>query len=236
MPSQIVLALFVIGVIAWLIPRFRARSTACFAAALIVGIVFSSNKVAQTLLQPLERAYPAWTAEHAARAKLGYIVVLTAWSGKDPTLMAGMLLNDSSAFRVLTAAELWRLYPDAKIIISGLPRVADDMAASLQALGVPPAAILVERNSINTRDSAMNCSKLVGDDPFALVTSAGHMRRAMGLFAKQGKEPLPVPTDYRLPGTWGGLAWLPSPRGLAASDLAMHEYLGLAWYRIRGWL
>jgi uncharacterized SAM-binding protein YcdF (DUF218 family) len=236
MPSQIVLGFFIMGVIAWCIPRLRTWSTALFASALLIGIVFSSNKVAQTLLQPLERAYPAWTAEHAAMARPEVIVILTAWSGKDPTLLPGMLLNDSSAFRVMTAAELWRLHSSARILISGLPRVADDMAESLVALGVPREAIDTERQSSNTRDSAVNCARLVAGRRFALVTSAGHMRRAMGLFARQGAEPIPVPTDYRLPGTWGGLAWLPSPRGLAASDLAIHEYLGLAWYRVRGWL
>jgi len=236
MPSQIVLALFFLGAIAWFTRRFRPWSTGFFAAALLVGIVFSSNKVAQMLLQPLERAYPAWTAEHAAMANPEFIVILTAWSGKDSTLMAGMLLNDSSAFRVLTAAELWRKHPSARIIVSGSPRVADDMADSLLALGVPRDHISTERESANTRDSAVNCAKLVAGKRFALVTSAGHMPRSMGLFAKQGLDPVPVPTDYRLPGTWGGLAWLPSPRGLAASDLAVHEYLGLAWYRVRGWL
>jgi uncharacterized SAM-binding protein YcdF (DUF218 family) len=236
MPSQIVLALFLIGGIAWFTRRFRPWSTGLFAAALLVGIVFSSNKVAQTLLEPLERAYPAWTAEHAASANPEYIVIFTAWSGKDATLMSGMLLNDSSAFRVLAAVELWRLHREAKIIVSGLPRVADDMADALISLGVPREAIDIERESANTRDSTVNCAKLLAGRRFALVTSAGHLPRSMGLFAKQGLNPIPVPTDYRLPGTWGGLAWLPSPRGLAASDLAVHEYLGLAWYRMRGWL
>jgi uncharacterized SAM-binding protein YcdF (DUF218 family) len=236
MPSQIVLFFFMAGALAWFMPRFRSWSTGFFAAALLIGIVFSSNKVAQSLLQPLERAYPAWTAEQSGLVDLENIVVLTAWSGKDASLTAGMLLNDSSAFRVLTAAALWRRQPSAHIIISGLPRVADDMADALVSLGVPRANITTERESGNTRESAIHCARLVAGTRFALVTSAGHMPRSMGLFARQGLDPLPVPTDYRLPGTWGGLAWLPSPRGLAASDLAVHEYLGLAWYRLRGWL
>ena len=235
MPSQIVLVLFIVGALAWFWPRFRSWTAGIFAAALLIGTVFSSNKVAQTLLQPLERAYPAWTTE-TVMAEPEFIVILTAWSGKDATLMPGMLLNDSSAFRVLTAAALWRKFPSAGILISGSPRVADDMADSLVSLGVPRESIATERNSTNTRDSAVNCAKLVAGRRFALITSAGHMPRSMALFAKQGATPMPVPTDYRLPGTWGGLAWLPSPRGLAASDLAVHEHLGLAWYRLRGWL
>jgi uncharacterized SAM-binding protein YcdF (DUF218 family) len=236
MPSHLILAFSVAGALFWFWPRLRPWTTGLFAAALLTGLVFSSNKVAQTLLQPIERAYPAWTPEKSAAADLEYIVIFTAWSGKDATLMAGMLLNDSSAFRVLTAVELWRRYPSAHILISGLPRVADDMAATLESLGVPRANITLERESGNTRESTIYCAELLAGKRFALVTSAGHMPRSMGLFAKQGLAPLPVPTDYRLPGTQGGLAWLPSPRGLAASDLAVHEYLALAWYRMRGWL
>jgi uncharacterized SAM-binding protein YcdF (DUF218 family) len=64
------------------------------------------------------------------------------------------------------------------------------------------------------------------------VTSAGHMRRAIGVFRKNGMNPIPAPTDYQLPGNARYASWTTSPIHLAASDLAVHEYIGLAWYRL----
>jgi uncharacterized SAM-binding protein YcdF (DUF218 family) len=56
----------------------------------------------------------------------------------------------------------------------------------------------------------------------------------MACFHRQGLDPLPAPTDHKLRVHGGGLGWLPSPSGLALSQEALHEYLGLAWAWLRG--
>ena len=66
-----------------------------------------------------------------------------------------------------------------------------------------------------------------------LVTSAYHMPRAMGLFAKAGFSVRAYPVDYRSLG--GGRDWRLNPdpaRGLRLFDLAVHEWIGLVAYRL----
>jgi uncharacterized SAM-binding protein YcdF (DUF218 family) len=60
------------------------------------------------------------------------------------------------------------------------------------------------------------------------------MRRSLAVLKAQGLEPIPVPTDYQGPKDWRNAELRPSPQSLFASDLAMHEYIGWVWYRVKG--
>jgi uncharacterized SAM-binding protein YcdF (DUF218 family) len=63
------------------------------------------------------------------------------------------------------------------------------------------------------------------------------MRRAEALFADQGLEVVPAPTDYqRLASPPMVSPWLPSVGDLWQSTYALHELLGYWVYRYRGWL
>jgi len=78
--------------------------------------------------------------------------------------------------------------------------------------------------------------EIVGKDKFILVTSAAHMPRAMGLFRKQGMEPIPAPTDYMAGEREGGLRlgmFFPSAGSLEKAGSAIHEYLGMVWGKLR---
>jgi uncharacterized SAM-binding protein YcdF (DUF218 family) len=66
-----------------------------------------------------------------------------------------------------------------------------------------------------------------------LVTHAWHMPRAVRSFAAAGITVTPAPTFFhREPLT--PLDFLPRPEGLLASRHAMHEWIGLIWYALRG--
>jgi uncharacterized SAM-binding protein YcdF (DUF218 family) len=60
------------------------------------------------------------------------------------------------------------------------------------------------------------------------------MRRAAGALTKRGVIPIPAPTDYRLPREPRNVSWTTSAAHLQASDLAVHEYIGIVWYRLTG--
>jgi uncharacterized SAM-binding protein YcdF (DUF218 family) len=78
--------------------------------------------------------------------------------------------------------------------------------------------------------------RLVGDDRFVLVTSASHMLRSVALFRKQGMEPIPAPTDHWVKRSDGmsPYRFFPGAENLLKTEMAVHEYLGLAWAKIRG--
>jgi hypothetical protein len=67
----------------------------------------------------------------------------------------------------------------------------------------------------------------------------------MGVFRKQfpGIEFIPAPTDYHATQRQVPIPWyreltalIPTPSHLEAFSEAMHEYLGIAYYKLRGWM
>jgi uncharacterized SAM-binding protein YcdF (DUF218 family) len=234
LPSHVALLLLAAGLVARLWHRSRPWSRRLIVAGALVALLFSLGAVARLLLNPLEQRYPAWVPGAGPALSIDHIVLLTAWAGENPKLPASVRLNDSSASRAIVTLELWRRHPDTTVIVSGDERNARDLGSVLLDLGLPADRLVIETRSHNTGDSAVRVVPLLGGRPFALVTSAGHMPRSMAAFAKAGLHPVPVPADYRLPGRLAIGSFIPSPRALHASDLAVHEYLGLVWYRISG--
>lgn len=96
--------------------------------------------------------------------------------------------------------------------------------------------IVMEEQSVNTADQAVQLKKILTDEPFYLVTSAIHMKRAVALCRKQGLNPVPAPTDYTY--YWNDERWqkrfIPNPNNLVYVNIAWHEILGHLWERLRG--
>jgi uncharacterized SAM-binding protein YcdF (DUF218 family) len=124
---------------------------------------------------------------------------------------------------------------------------SEDMAELIEFFGVPRASILLETASGNTREHARNLAPVFQQRGFKrilLVTSAMHMPRSMGVFRKYCPEVefIAAPTDFRvtkrLPAPWyrelTGL--IPTPNQFLGFSEAAHEYLGIAYYRFRGWM
>ena len=124
------------------------------------------------------------------------------------------------------------------------------MRELLDALGVPPEAIIDESRSRNTYENAVFVREIVearGDEELLLVTSAMHMPRSLAIFVKQGLSVSPAPVDFlatkgeegrtHAPGFEGWLLKVvPSAERLELSTRALREYIGLVIYRLRGWL
>ena len=110
-------------------------------------------------------------------------------------------------------------------------------AANLQRLGVDPADLLLESSSMNTWQNAQFSGPLLqayGADRVLLVSSGYHLRRGMLYFAHFGIHAVPVRADY----VSSAASWTPSSYNFAMADLALHEYLGIARYRVydaMGW-
>ena len=74
------------------------------------------------------------------------------------------------------------------------------MKAIAVAMNVPASAILIEGESLNTRQNAVNVKAILEAQSIQsvlLVTSAIHMPRAVAIFLKKlGIDVIPAPTDY----------------------------------------
>jgi uncharacterized SAM-binding protein YcdF (DUF218 family) len=231
-PSGLAGVLFVCGLLTALKAQWRRLSWGLLAASGAITLLCSSGTVATALLSPLEYEHPA---VHDARShpEIDHIVVLTGYAADDPDMPLTGRLHYASAFRVMMALQLHRQCNACDVIVSGDPITAKVMGEALLALGLPQERLTLETASPTTAASAQNLQPIL-KEPFFLVTSAGHLPRSLAVLRKRGLQPIPVPTDYQGPKDWRHGELRPSPQSLVVSDLAMHEYIGLLWYRLKG--
>lgn len=231
-PSGVAYILFAIGLALCAWRRTRPYSWLTLAGSGFVAVVFSSGMVASALMSPLEYSQPALT-DPRSYAQARYIVVLTGWATDDRDMPLTGRLNPSSAYRILLALELAQDRPDCSIIVSGESQTARIMGDALLKLGIEARRLRIDGKSTSTLESAANLAGMLGSEPFFLVTSGGHMPRAIAATAAYELAAIPAPTDHQLPKRWKDAEIAPSPNLLVVSDLAVHEYLGLLWYRLR---
>ncbi len=231
LPSGFATLLFLIGSGAAVFRRTRSSAYPLFAVAAAVILLFSNGLIATLVLSPLEYAHPA-LQDSRQYPDAQIIVVLTAYAADDDNMPLSAKPNASSVFRILEAANIRSRRPECRVIVSGSATAARIMGHQLLLLGVPDELLTIDVTSNNTAASAEHLKPMIANQQLFLVTSAGHMRRAIGVFRKNGMVPIPAPTDYLLPRSAWHASWTTSPIHLLASDLAVHEYIGLAWYRL----
>lgn len=95
----------------------------------------------------------------------------------------------------------------------------------------------LEEWSANTEQNARYSHEILaraGIQRVYIVTHAMHMPRAMDAFRHAGFDVFPAPTGYRsTEHALGVLDWLPDAEHLVISRDALHEHVGLWWYRMR---
>jgi uncharacterized SAM-binding protein YcdF (DUF218 family) len=105
-------------------------------------------------------------------------------------------------------------------------------------LGVNANDVLVEDLSRTTYENAVNCRRLLDEQhvhKVLLITDGVHMRRALACFRKQGIDAIPAGCNYRATRFVGSISsFLPDPEAAEWTGRASHEWLGLAWYWLRG--
>jgi len=226
---------------------------------LLLGIIsyfaFASSPVSMALLARLENKYSPLLDTKGVQ-DVDTIVLVTGAAWEDPHFPLTSRVGETTVSRLLEAIRLFHLIPDAKVMILGGPldtdardipvsRIVGDLAS---AMGIPRERILLETNSTNTYENGVEIKKILGEEPFVLVTSASHLPRAIAVFQKLGLSPIPAPADFRAirnkphaNASMGELvkvmiSALPSPDNLAHSERALHEYAGFTWYWLRGWI
>lgn len=230
-PSGFIALLIVAAGVSYLIFKRRKMAGYTIAVAALVYMVFGSSLTTLWLMGSLEREFTP-DQEASAPAPQDTVVVLTGYALADVHRPITGQVNSASGLRLLEAARIFRRTGRMTVIItgsSGVPAVMQDL---LVQLGVPRTNIVTEHDSNNTYESAVHLRDRLAGKQFYLVTSAGHMPRALRVFRKQGLSAIPAPTDYLAPASLRDSSIVPSGRNLAISDLAIHEYLGLVWYRL----
>ena len=107
--------------------------------------------------------------------------------------------------------------------------------------GIPEQQILIEPDSRNTYENAVNTRSLMeqhGLSSSILVTSATHLPRSMGCFQKAGLDPIPYPVDFMLSPNrrYRFDSLIPAVSHLRDTSRILHEYIGLVMYKLAGYL
>lgn len=204
--------------------------------------LLSSRPVVEWLARPLEGAYPPPSMEVLERQGVRQVVVLTGGGYSVDGEPWAAALPDASSHRFLGGIEACRmLAADGRLIFSGSAgrgrrevATADAMASLARRLS-PELTVLSESRSGSTAEHPQNVAPLLEPEPFLLVTSAYHLRRAMDSFRRAGYDPIAFPVDPLIHGGYNWTSWLPSFDNLAVLQLLWREYLALVLYRVRGW-
>lgn len=185
-------------------------------------------------MAPLENPFPPVSAP----GEIDHVVVLAGGEELHASARSGRLELGEAGDRILHGALLAQRNPSAFLWIAGYGATAGAPASDTgltaetwQALGIDGRRI---REVGHTADTCQNAAGLAALKPagrILLVTSAFHMRRAIACFEAVGLKVIPYPVDHRLSARYG----LPKVlQNLSMVDDALHEWIGLAYYRLMG--
>lgn len=113
----------------------------------------------------------------------------------------------------------------------------------LRTIQVPDSAILVENNSRNTYENAVFTKHILDSLHFngsvLLVTSSFHMRRSLAIFKKAGYTNITPYITNKFTGNRKfefDYCFLPNAEAVSTFNLIMHEIVGYATYKLKGYL
>nr|WP_316651281.1 YdcF family protein [uncultured Gellertiella sp.] len=233
-PLSFALILAVAGITAGRLHRVRLHVAANLLSVTVLFLTLFTTTGA-LLLQPLEARF----SRPVLRAAPACLIVLGGGFDNEVTTTRGGYELNAAGDRYLELLRLARLYPGAKLLISGgdahlVRHTEDDVTISLRLLagfGIGGDRVLADRTSRNTYENAENSRKLMDSAQIRdclLITSAFHMPRAMGMFRQVGASVIAWPVDDRTDGTTGFAVDMSDPMGHAEQmSLALREWSGL---------
>ncbi len=234
-PVGQVIVLWLAGAIIWLRwPKRRLGPVLLLLSGLLL-LFYAMPVTGGFLLHSLEKRNWHYAQPAKLQARGVRTLVVLSGSQRGGKLTVGDRLSSDTLRRVLEGVRLWRGIPDSRLVLSGgsfihKTAIGGAMAELAWDLGVPAKKILVEADSWDTDEQARRLAHLLGSEPFALITSASHMPRALAIFRGYGLKPLPAPADFITKGRkLTFYSFLPQVGGLNASEVALYEYLGLTW-------
>jgi len=235
LPPLVLVILLAAGLV---LQRRRPRlGTSLILLATAALYVLSTPRVGGMLLKTLEISTPVSPAQlQSADA----IVVLGGGRRTDEAEYGGDTLNSLSLERLRYAVRLHRA-SGLPILVTGGKPGEGTLAEGRLMQGILQteygmSARWVEDASLNTWDNARLSAPLLkqaGVRRIVLISHAWHLRRAVPLFEAQGLVVIPAGIQFSSTRVDSVMDLLPTPVGLRDSTFALHEWLGILWYKLR---
>ena len=260
-PSQLLLATTMVGTVLVLATSGRAGPPSRWLRVgrrltLVGGIgllLFGLLPLSHYLASALETRFPVPGAAGEPSAPplpdtIDGIILLAGSERPAVSQRFGEPQTGAHGSRYVTALRLAERYPEARLVFSGgarqepgkgpLETQAAVAAAILGHVGLDPARIVFDEQSRDTCDHPLKVQALVQPqvgETWVVVTSAMHMPRTIACFRAAGwGDVIPYPTDFKVVlGDWDA-GTLQVADNLALLDTALHEWIGLAFYRLSG--
>ena len=213
-------------------------------ANLIMGLILwalSTVPVANFLIHGLE-------SDHSIPANPSGDVIILLGGGLIegvPDLTGTSAPSPSTMGRIVTTVRLYRRLGLPIIVTGGRGYDDADSAVAtiakrfLMDLGVPDNLITVEDRARDTAQNARLTAAICRQQGFSkpiLLTAAYHLKRARMAFDAAGMHVTLFPAYFlgsrNIPFTWRHL--LPGAGALYTSTNALHEYIGILYYRMLG--
>lgn len=218
----------------------RTRPTLSMSLILLATLallVLSTPWMSGVLLKSLEISRPLTPA---SLTQADAIVVLGGGRRVNAPEYGGDTLSSLSLERLRYAARLARASGLPLLVTGGKPGggtlAEGEIMARVLHEEFDLTARWVENTSLTTRENARHSAPLLhesGIRRIALVSHAWHLRRATPIFEAQGLTVYPAGTQFARTRIDSVLDLLPTPAGLRDSTFALHEWLGILWYKLR---
>lgn len=242
LPSNLLFLLIFAG-IALMATRYARIGRGFCALGVMLLVLFGLGPAGNWLMYPLEQRFPQWDTSRGAPDG---IIVLGGSIGPENSAARGQPALNESSERLTVVAELARRFPSIPIVFSGgnASLFRNELSEAqfarrlLESFGVAPDRLVLEDRSRTTSENAKLTRDLVKPKPgsrWLLVTSAHHMPRSIGVFRAVNFPVEAYPVDWRTAGAED--LWKPFnslAAGLARTDAAMHEWIGLFVYWLSG--
>ncbi len=228
----------------WHLPRKPKQAKRILAFALFVLLLSGCQPLPDFLIRHLENQYK----EIPLKANLSdYYGIVVLGGGMESGLISNahsLPQLNGSAERMTATINLIQRHPNLKIVFTGgesnLLKTGvletDSSKVFFDSFQVSANRVQYESESRNTYENAIYTKRMVGADStkkWILITSAWHMPRSMGTFQKQGWNVTAFPVDYY---TGEHTPWTNYSigGGISRWQLALHELVGIAAYRVTG--
>jgi uncharacterized SAM-binding protein YcdF (DUF218 family) len=245
-PVVVVLVLLILGLV---LPRTARKKRPfqvgwwCVLAATVLLLALSLKPVAELLAYSLESQCQIPSSD--VLNDLDIVVILGGGSYPSSPLREQAELANEAYPRLYRGVEYFKESGAGLLALCGgssrpgAESEAEIMRRMVVSLGVPPDKMLTETTSGNTMENAANLAKLLPQGQnrrIGVVTSATHMPRSRkvfeAVFPHDRIVPIPVYFTYD-PVGWSLENVIPSSGNLEKSCIALHEWIGLAWYAVR---
>ncbi|CDL82642.1 envelope biogenesis factor ElyC [Xenorhabdus szentirmaii] len=241
MPLPLIILISLAALLLLWFTRWQKTSKTILSLSWFALLLLSLQPIADKLLLPVEGKYAQrYEPEATQKNSIKYIVVLGGGFTYNPEWAPSANLINNSLSRVTEGIRLYHLNSGAKMIFTGGKGVnsvssAEIAAIVAQSMGVPVEDTIALNKPLDTEEEAVEVEKRVGQQPFILVTSANHMKRALKFFEQRGMHPIAAPAN-QLATTTPLYPWekyIPSSYYLSHTERAWYETLGRVWQSIK---